>query len=76
MDHIPITEKEKQEMLERIGVNSSDELFAVIPKSARIKELNISKGISEQSLIKLVENKSKKNASLKDFINFRGAGIY
>ncbi|MCB4790422.1 MAG: aminomethyl-transferring glycine dehydrogenase subunit GcvPA [Elusimicrobia bacterium] len=76
MNYIPVTDKEKQEMLAKIGVKTSDELFSSIPKSARIKDLNISAGISEQALIRLLEDKSKKNSSLKDFLNFRGAGIY
>ncbi|MBN1622474.1 MAG: aminomethyl-transferring glycine dehydrogenase subunit GcvPA [Endomicrobiales bacterium] len=76
MDYIPITEKEKQEMLERIGVKCADELFAAIPQSRKVKELNLPKGISEQSLIKRYEKSSNNNKSLNNNLNFLGAGIY
>ncbi|MDD3627717.1 MAG: glycine dehydrogenase, partial [bacterium] len=37
VDYIPITEKDKQAMLEVIGVSSIDELFSDIPKELREK---------------------------------------
>jgi glycine dehydrogenase subunit 1 len=76
MEYIPVTNKEKQEMIEKIGINSPQDLFSPIPNSARLNELDLPAGISEQSLIKLIENISHKNLSLKEYVNYRGAGIY
>ena len=43
--YLPMTEKDKQEMLETIGVSSVDELFSDIPEKVRFKgEYNIKKG--------------------------------
>ncbi len=48
MDYISINEKEKKEMLSSIGVLKTEDLFSVIPEKAKIKGLNIQKGLSEQ----------------------------
>jgi len=76
MEYIPVTDKDKQAMLERIGVKDAAELFSVIPESARIKGLNLPGGMSEHKLFQTMETLSKKNSCLNDYLNFRGAGIY
>lgn len=76
MDYIPVTDQQKQEMLEKIGVKDVEEVFSCIPQSARAGELNLPSGMSEQKLTKVFEKLSNNNSSLKEFINFRGAGIY
>jgi glycine dehydrogenase subunit 1 len=76
MEYIPVTDKDKQAMLERIGVKDAAELFSVIPESARIKGLNLPRGMSEHKLFQTMETLSKKNSCLNDYLNFRGAGIY
>ena len=46
--YLPMTEQDKQEMLQIIGVPSVDELFQDIPESVRFKgEYNIKKAKSE-----------------------------
>src|SRR5271157_5702244 len=76
MRYTSVNEKEKNEMLKSIGVQSTDELFSSIDKSVRIKGLNLATGLSELELLSKFENFSKKNVSLKDIKCFRGAGIY
>ncbi|MFH1367838.1 MAG: aminomethyl-transferring glycine dehydrogenase subunit GcvPA [Elusimicrobiota bacterium] len=76
MDFTPISSKDKQEMLDAIGVKDTAELFSVIPEKARIKKLNLPEGISEAKLLRTLDALSRKNFSLKEYTCFRGAGIY
>jgi len=75
--YIPITETDKAAILERIGKNNIDDLFAVIPECIRLKnDLNIPGGISEPELIKLMKNCAEENLSTEDLSCFLGAGCY
>lgn len=76
MNYIPVTEQEKKEMLSVIGVKDSSELFSPIPANAQVKGLNLPAGMSEYALTRMIEALASKNASLKDYVCFRGAGIY
>ena len=49
--YLPVTETDKAEMLEKIGVKSTDELFSDIPEKVRLdRELNLKKPKSEYEL--------------------------
>ena len=49
--YLPMTEQDKKEMLEAIGVDSVDELFSDIPEKVRFKgRLNIKEAKSESAL--------------------------
>ncbi|MBO8176770.1 MAG: aminomethyl-transferring glycine dehydrogenase subunit GcvPA [Bacillus sp. (in: Bacteria)] len=75
--YLPMTEKDKQEMLEAIGVSSIDELFSDIPEQVRFKgEYNIKKAKSESALMKELSQLAAKNADLKSHVSFLGAGVY
>ena len=75
MNYIPITKKDKEKMLNKIGVKDTDELLALqIPQNLRAKQLNISDGLSEQELLNLFNSYANKNKA--NLICFRGAGIY
>ncbi len=51
--YLPMTEEDKQQMLETIGVQSIDELFSDIPESVRFQgEYNIKPAKSEPELMK------------------------
>ena len=77
MNYVPHTEKDKREMLELIGVSSTEVLFSDIPASLRLnQELQISGGLSEIELRRLLKNMAAKNISLDDYICFLGAGAY
>jgi len=76
MDFSPVTDKDKEEMLASIGVDSVSGLFSGIPEKARIKSVCLPDGISEMKLLKDFEALSRKNISIKDHACFRGAGIY
>lgn len=74
MPYIPHTEQELQEMLQVIGVNSLDDLFADIETDMRPKSFNLPEGKSESELTAYFENMANKNKI--DFVNFLGAGYY
>jgi len=77
VDYVPVTSKQKKEMLEKIGVNSVDELFKDIPPQLFLKEkLKVNEPLTEQETIKLLTGLSNKNANASEYTYFLGAGIY
>ena len=75
--YLPMTETDKQAMLETIGVTSVDELFSDIPEQIRFKrEYNIKKAKSESALLKELTQLAAKNADLRSNTSFLGAGVY
>ena len=75
--YLPMTESDKQAMLETIGVNSIDELFNDIPEVVRFKgEYNTKKAKSESALLKELAQLASKNADLRYNTSFLGAGVY
>lgn len=73
--YIPITEKDKEDMLEQIGAASIEELFSDIPERVRLnRKLNLPDGLSEMELKSYFEKLSRQNGS--DYLCFRGAGSY
>lgn len=77
MNYVPNTDKDKQEMLESIGVNSIDDLFAHIPENVKLKrEINLPDGMSELEIVRHVKALSNKNAHVEEYNSFLGAGSY
>ncbi|WP_409301639.1 aminomethyl-transferring glycine dehydrogenase subunit GcvPA [Peribacillus sp. SCS-155] len=75
--YLPMTEQDKSEMLNAIGVSSVEELFSDIPESVRFKgEYNIKQAKSEPALLKELSRLAAKNADLKSYTSFLGAGVY
>ncbi|KOO43946.1 aminomethyl-transferring glycine dehydrogenase subunit GcvPA [Priestia koreensis] len=75
--YLPMTEEDQRQMLEAVGVQSVDELFADIPESVRFKGLyNIKKAASEPQLLKELTRLASQNANLKEYASFLGAGVY
>lgn len=75
--YLPMTEEDKKEMLNAIGVESTDELFSAIPEEVRFKgELNLKPPKNEYELMKELTEMSKKNINLKEYSSFLGAGVY
>src|SRR5699024_8049108 len=75
--YLPMTDADKREMLEEIGVESTDELFSEIPEKVRFKgELNLKNPVNEVELKKELTHMSNKNANLKEYSSFLGAGVY
>lgn len=75
--YLPMTESDKKEMLDSIGVSSTEELFSDIPKEVRLdRELNLKNPPSEYDLTKELTEMAAKNANLKEYRSFLGAGVY
>jgi glycine dehydrogenase subunit 1 len=75
--YLPMTEQDKKEMLQTIGVSSVDELFKDIPESVRFQgEYKIKPAKSESSLLKELTRLAAKNADVKRYASFLGAGVY
>jgi glycine dehydrogenase subunit 1 len=75
--YLPMTEQDQKEMLASIGVEKVEELFSDIPESVRFKgEYNIKPAKSESALLKELSNLASKNADLKRYASFLGAGVY
>ena len=75
--YLPMTEQDKQEMLQAIGVQSIDELFQDIPESVRFKgEYKIKQAKSETELLKELSQLAAKNNDLRKNASFLGAGVY
>lgn len=72
--YIPSTRQERQEMLSAIGMSSTDELYAVVPESVRLKELNIPEGCTELEVREKITGMAGKNKVFSSI--FRGAGAY
>jgi glycine dehydrogenase subunit 1 len=74
MSWIPTTEAEAREMLEVIGVNSIDDLFAVIPPEFRLKNWGIPPGRSEMAVRDHIARLAARNDA--GSISFLGGGYY
>ena len=73
-NYLSTTERELKEMLEKIGVQSVEELFDDIPEDLKVKKLKLPKGKSQQETMEIMTALSKKNR-VYDVI-LRGAGSY
>lgn len=73
MNYTSQNQKNIKEMIRTIGISGVNELFDVIPKDLRAKELNIAGDKTEQELLSCFSDIASKN---KVLTSFRGAGIY
>jgi len=75
--YLPMTEQDRESMLEAVGAASVDELFSDIPEKVRFKgEYQIKKAKSESALLKELAQLAAKNADLRTHTSFLGAGVY
>jgi len=76
MNFLPNTDKDREEMLKTIGVQSLDELFSDIPPALCLnRALDIPPAMSEYDLAKHMRELAEKNKA-KDYVTFIGAGSY
>lgn len=75
--YLPLTQADREAMLQTIGVASVDELFEDIPKSVQLQEdLYLQPAKSESELLKELQALAAKNANTKTYTSFLGAGVY
>ena len=63
-------------MLQTIGVQTIDELFSDIQRVFVLKGFKIKEAKSEPELLKELSQMASKNANLKEYASFLGAGVY
>ncbi len=77
MDYIPNTDKNREEMLEKIGVKDFSQLIKGIPQSVLLKkDLKLPSPLSEMELVGLLKDLSQQNRSTDEVISFLGGGAY
>ncbi|MGI0139736.1 MAG: aminomethyl-transferring glycine dehydrogenase subunit GcvPA [Thermoplasmata archaeon] len=69
---IPDGPDAEREMLEAIGLHSPDELFADVPKKARIGRMGIGGGLSEAEALRAIDKILDRNRPYSKFANFLG----
>ncbi|MEO0073802.1 MAG: aminomethyl-transferring glycine dehydrogenase subunit GcvPA [candidate division WOR-3 bacterium] len=77
MRYTPHTEQDRQQMLERIGVSSIEELFSVIPDELRLKApIDLPPPLSEPEAVAELRHLAGMNAGTARLVCFAGAGAY
>lgn len=75
--YLPQTDQDQRAMMETLGIQSIDELFADIPQEVRFKgNLNIPEALSEPELVGYMSGLAEKNAHFGTHVSFLGAGAY
>lgn len=75
--YIPLTEKDKQEMLQTIGAKSIGELFGDVLSDILLnRDLNIAEGEAETTLLRRLNRIASKNITKETHTSFLGAGVY
>ncbi|MBB4304238.1 glycine dehydrogenase subunit 1 [Rhodobium orientis] len=77
MRYLPLTDTDRADMLQRIGVAAIDDLFVDIPKDVRLKDLvDLPKAAGEMSVERQMSRMAAKNVSAGSVPFFVGAGAY
>lgn len=63
-------------MLDRLGIQSVDDLFADIPPEVRIKGLELPAGMEEAAAVLAVQRLLDRNETTEDLLSFLGGGVY
>ncbi|HHC6209241.1 TPA: aminomethyl-transferring glycine dehydrogenase subunit GcvPA [Staphylococcus aureus] len=75
--YIPLTEKDKQEMLQTIGAKSIGELFGDVPSDILLnRDLNIAESEAETTLLRRLNRIASKNITKETHTSFLGADVY
>ncbi|HEK7180011.1 TPA: aminomethyl-transferring glycine dehydrogenase subunit GcvPA [Staphylococcus aureus] len=75
--YIPLTEKDKQEMLQTIGAKSIGGLFGDVPSDILLnRDLNIAESEAETTLLRRLNRIASKNITKETHTSFLGAGVY
>jgi glycine dehydrogenase subunit 1 len=76
MSYLSLSDKDKKEMLEAVGIRSTEELFGCIPKDVRLKrDLDLPGPLAEMDLVRALEEVGRRN-SYPRYLSFLGGGAY
>src|ERR687889_2925594 len=71
------TDEDRREMLDAIGVESIDDLFADVPEGVRLgRPLDLPPGKPEPEVYARLRDLAARNVSTEDEVSFLGAGMY
>ncbi len=77
MSYIPISPKERDDMLAVIGVKTLDDLFKDVPAKYRFPKLNLPPALSEMEAASELADIAGSNENVRgDLVSFLGAGVY
>jgi len=76
MAYIPHTEKDRQEMLDVIGVQRIEDLYEAIPQDVRFPDLDLPPALSEMEILEELQAYAEANVETRHFNYFLGAGAY
>ena len=77
MTYIPISPKERDAMLQTIGVKTLDDLFEDIPEKYRFPDLNLPPALTEMEAMDELSGLAQVNENVRqDLVSFLGAGMY
>ncbi len=77
MPYVPHTDRDVREMLDVLGLQDVDELFASLPPEVRCEgPLDLPDGLSEQEVWRALRNLAALNAGVDDLLCFLGGGVY
>lgn len=76
MAYIPHTEKDRQEMLDVIGVERIEDLYEAIPQDVRFPDLDLPPALSEMEILEELQAYAEANVETRHFNYFLGAGAY
>ncbi len=77
MSQLSLTDADREQMLETIGVGSVEELFGDIPAAVRFAgRLDLEPALSEPELVRHLEELAARNVDTGKELSFLGAGIY
>ena len=77
MTYIPISPRERDDMLGTIGVKSLDDLFDAIPAKHRFPKLDLPTALTEMEAADELSGLANANENVRsDLISFLGAGMY
>jgi glycine dehydrogenase subunit 1 len=76
MGFIPLSEHERRDMLARIGIADSRELFDVIPEAVRFPAMDLPPRLTEMEALAHLRDLASQNCNVTDMACFVGAGVY
>lgn len=73
MSYVPHSDREREEMLRAIGVDSFEELLEGVPERLRLKSpLNLPEALSELEAVRLLDDLARRNKRAPEYANFMG----
>ena len=72
---IPDTEADELSMLADLGLSKLDELYADVPRKARVGRMGLGRGLSEPDAVSFVDRILDRNRPLSKFANFLGGRL-